>query len=380
MVAPVPLPQFRTTRRHRPKASAVALLAIALPAVAQTGRPSPKSERGGGQILFSARYYAPPTSRVRTHFHLYLIRPDGSGRRQLTRGEMDDLEPQPSPQGNRVAFLRNTDYSEHGPTSVWLVSLRNGAMTKLEDLTSNDFPEPLRWTPDGKAILVLHHRPRGDHNTEDWAEQIDADTGRVRRLPERMADLKSPAGDRILRLDLRGTRLVDVHGTSVAQLPDNLDHVRWLNGTTLAGVRTGELDPAVVWFDRDGKQLREQKLNDKELDGRIDDLLPGPDGESVLLAVDRSNSTIRPAYEFLRVDKSTGKTRAFTGGQFLTWSPGRDQFCTAPPRELSTYQKLPGGRERSVWTAPLQVGSAKDGKPHTITSGLVWVVGAHWTR
>jgi hypothetical protein len=173
---------------------------------------------------------------------------------------------------------------------------------------------------------------------------------------------------------------VDTHGATVGQLPDNLAHTRWLNGATLAGVLGGEPDPAVVWFDGDGKQLREQKLREKELDGRIDDLLPGPDPGSVLLAVDRSNSTIRPAYEFIRLDRATGKTGSFASGQFLAWSSRGDRFCTALPRELSTYQKLPGGRERSVWTAPLQVGSAKDGKPHAITPRLVWVLAAQWTE
>ena len=52
-------------------------------------------------IVYAARYYTPPGSHRTSHFHLYRMNPDGTGRRQLTFGSKDDTAPRWSPDGRR---------------------------------------------------------------------------------------------------------------------------------------------------------------------------------------------------------------------------------------------------------------------------------------
>ena len=50
-------------------------------------------------IVYSARYYAPPGSHRTSHFHIYRINPDGTGKTQLTFGMLDDYAPKWSADG-----------------------------------------------------------------------------------------------------------------------------------------------------------------------------------------------------------------------------------------------------------------------------------------
>src|SRR5690242_5528891 len=72
----------------------VALLGATLPALADR------------DLVYSARYYTLAGSRKTSHFHLYRSNPNGTSRTGVTSGPRDDIDPQWSPDGNRIAFVR----------------------------------------------------------------------------------------------------------------------------------------------------------------------------------------------------------------------------------------------------------------------------------
>lgn len=98
-------------------------------------------------------------------FHLWTLRPDGTGLRQLTEGPWDDRGPAWSPDGTRVAFAseRGGDTVTGAPYRVWVVDVRTGALTRLtgrpgqqgpgQDGRWEDF-DPA-WSSDGERVLFV---------------------------------------------------------------------------------------------------------------------------------------------------------------------------------------------------------------------------------
>ncbi|MEU7108767.1 amidohydrolase family protein [Streptomyces sp. NPDC046215] len=104
-------------------------------------------------------------------FHLWTLRPDGSGLRRLTDGPWDDRGPAWSPDGTRIAFAseRGGDPVAGSPYRVWVVDARSGALTRITGLTGQDGPfqdgawedfDPV-WSPDGKRLLFVRARVAG---------------------------------------------------------------------------------------------------------------------------------------------------------------------------------------------------------------------------
>jgi dipeptidyl aminopeptidase/acylaminoacyl peptidase len=86
--------------------------------------------------------------------HLYLL--DLAGKeeaRQLTFGDKNDTQPQWSPDGKSIAFVRN----ENDKSQIWILPLNGGeayAITKAEFGASRP-----RWSPDGKKIMFTSSIP-----------------------------------------------------------------------------------------------------------------------------------------------------------------------------------------------------------------------------
>jgi Tol biopolymer transport system component/imidazolonepropionase-like amidohydrolase len=87
------------------------------------------------------------------NYHVWTMRPDGCGRRQLTFGQHDDREPQFSPDGARIAFSSDRG----GSYDIWVLELRSGELSRRTDSPEEEYPPT--WSPDGREIaFVAAHR------------------------------------------------------------------------------------------------------------------------------------------------------------------------------------------------------------------------------
>ncbi|HEV2846085.1 MAG TPA: S9 family peptidase, partial [Thermoanaerobaculia bacterium] len=105
-------------------------------------------------------------------------------------------EPQPSPQGDRVAFVvRTTDLeANRGRFDLWMVNMDGTGLTRLtSDPAADNNP---RWAPDGKSLYFLSSR---SGSNQVWRLPAGGgDPVQVTNLPLDVANLTvSPDGSRI---------------------------------------------------------------------------------------------------------------------------------------------------------------------------------------
>ncbi|WP_411141865.1 amidohydrolase family protein [Streptomyces sp. x-80] len=98
-------------------------------------------------------------------FHVWTLRPDGTGLRQLTDGPWDDRGPSWSPDGTRIAFAseRGGDPVTGSPYRIWVLTVATGRLTRVTGLPGQDGPhqdgawedfDPC-WSPDGARIVFV---------------------------------------------------------------------------------------------------------------------------------------------------------------------------------------------------------------------------------
>lgn len=84
-------------------------------------------------------------------FHVWTVRPDGSGLTQRTYGEHDDREPAWSPDGTRLAFA--SDRAQLGSYDIWSLDLSTGGLFRWTDSAAEEY-EPA-WSPDGTRLAFI---------------------------------------------------------------------------------------------------------------------------------------------------------------------------------------------------------------------------------
>ena len=99
-------------------------------------------------------------------FHIWTIKPDGSGFKQLTFGHGDDREPSFSPDGKTIAFA--SDRAFKGSYDIWTVDVATGALKQRTSAADDEY-EPA-WSPDGTEIAFAS----GTGTTARTIEAIDA--------------------------------------------------------------------------------------------------------------------------------------------------------------------------------------------------------------
>ncbi len=204
-------------------------------------------------IVYSARYYAPPGSHRTSYFHIYRINPDGTGKTQLTFSAADDqYDPRWSADGKRITFyvndgvgwgglyeisadggrrrlikrlleaptipdappvsgyrLENTDSAENSPTALdidthTLISVKTGRRLVLSVPEHDSLYDDLLPVPGGGIIYAANN-----HNTTVGTDylfyKLDPATGKLRYLTEGRFLAWSPDGLRFCSAPGRDT-------------------------------------------------------------------------------------------------------------------------------------------------------------------------------
>jgi Tol biopolymer transport system component len=84
-------------------------------------------------------------------FHIWVMKPDGTGIKQLTTGHGDDRDPRFSPDGAKIAF--SSDRAFKGSYDIWVVDVASGQLTQKTSGLDDEY-EPA-WSPDGKELAFV---------------------------------------------------------------------------------------------------------------------------------------------------------------------------------------------------------------------------------
>jgi dipeptidyl aminopeptidase/acylaminoacyl peptidase len=181
---------------------------------------------------------------------IHVAAADGSGSRQLTRGEKSSTEPHWSPDGRTLGFIS----ARNGKANVWRINVSGGEAEMLTDEKGGI--STFEWSPDGRSIAFVmkdaksEAEEKADKEKRDW-RTLD-DHVKMNRLYVAPVE-KGADGKRTSRLLTREARSVN----DFSWAPDGktivFDHQRtpaaddWPSGDLAAvSVATGVVKPMAV--------------------------------------------------------------------------------------------------------------------------------------
>ena len=117
----------------------------------------------GSRILYTISAWEHPAAkdtskgdRNEMRSHVWIVRADGTGNRQLTYGERGESSPQWSPDGRYISFVsaRGAASGDDGPrTQIWLMHADGGEAAQLT--SARDGAGGYVWSPDSRSISYL---------------------------------------------------------------------------------------------------------------------------------------------------------------------------------------------------------------------------------
>jgi Tol biopolymer transport system component len=156
------------------------LIACALYAAAGVAerRASARAGAFNGRIAFTSSRNAPSGE-------IYLMNPDGSGQTNLTKSPASEVCPAFSPDGKRIAFLREWN-------SLWVMNADGSGQTPVLTNSGVEFAGLMcaDWSPDGTK-LAFTGIPKDDPNNQDIFV-VGADGTNIQRLTADPASDSSP--------------------------------------------------------------------------------------------------------------------------------------------------------------------------------------------
>ena len=178
-------------------------------------------------------------------FHIWNMRPDGTGVRQLTFGHGDDRDPRFSPDGTRVAF--SSDRAFEGTYDIWVVEVATGALTRWTSAATDEF-EPT-WLPGGDALAYVV----GAGATGTTIQSSDA-AGTVSTLAAALPGTRvnwpslSPDGTRVAYEQFGANRSVlYVSGVPVGTAPTSSRSIRAGSATTSSSTPPTARSASPIW-------------------------------------------------------------------------------------------------------------------------------------
>jgi hypothetical protein len=85
---------------------------------------------------------------------LYAVGTDGGPAVQITFTNVGEMQPELSPDGGTVAFLRGASLRDSTPGSVWVMNLRTGADRELTLPKGSGIPRRIGWAGDDSSLVV----------------------------------------------------------------------------------------------------------------------------------------------------------------------------------------------------------------------------------
>jgi TolB protein len=245
---------------------------------------------------------------------VWAVTPDGKEPRNLTKVKSGGCRaPAPSPDGKRIAFLRDN------PPGLYLMDADGGNQRRLTDKGFRDFPPT--WSPDGKRLAYTVEE-RGKFSLRCY----DLTTERDVRVGPGFSPLWSPDGKRLLFEDVR-----DKAAILGLISPDGADEIRLTKGPGHARAPAWSPDGArVAYFTpRDGKaELRLLTVDPKtdrllaSVEGQWDSAPSwSPDGKWLTFAAGPASKQI----VYVVDDQGRGLRKLATGGAcYSVWQPTRN--------------------------------------------------------
>jgi TolB protein len=261
---------------------------------------------------------------------IYTVNPDGSARRRLTRGELEDYAPAFSPDGLSVVFVRSLPRGRQGDTNeeLFVVRADGGNLRRLTHWPGEDLAPA--WSPDGSEIVFVRRTAGKDPLLSLYTIRPDGTQLKRLRTPDAFYDgpswspdgraiaLTTGSGDEegvgipgaliTVGADGRHPRSIVDLGEDVASLPDWSPDAR-----TISFVRVTPCeycDVTEVWtVRRDGSG--EQRLVEWGSDAAW-----SPDGRQLVVLTNDLAIVSRAGVELRRLDAARG-----VGQPGLSWQP-----------------------------------------------------------
>jgi len=277
-------------------------------------------------IVYACRYYFPPGDTRKSYSHLYRIRPDGTGRRQLTHATADDIGPMWSPDGSKIAFLRQAR-----PSLVVTMDAEGRKETVVATL--KEFWADYHWTANNQLVVKEGEATSSHPDIAPYAAKLVLRKGQTVALPQPRGD--SPKLPTLLLLETPESKPLE---------------------------RRLTLAPAVA------KALGDDGLKDYNQLWA----LPG-DPEHFLFTAMQGNSTDGHWRRAVRVSAKTGVVDRVLDYNDLAIAPDHHRYATYFGRDLAAYGK------KTVWVSPLLIGDlSRPDAARPLVKGLAFVQGCDW--